>query len=189
MVLAIVGCGKQLNPDFCDAHAADDRCSGETTADVAPVIDTAPLECPSSYDVTLANSSSKYRVVDTTDVLWPDAEADCEDDGTNTHLIVLNNNAERQALAPYNSIERHIGYSDALADGVWIPVTDDPNVYAGLVALSVPPWLSGEPNEGSNGSCMIITTNLELRDRVCTEPQPVGYICECDAYPANPANF
>lgn len=185
LLLASMGCGKELNADFCDAHPADDRCLG-TTADV-------PLDmsasCPSSYDVTLANSASKYRVVDTTTVLWPDAEADCEDDGTNTHLIVINNDGERQALAAHNSIDRHVGYSDSNTEGVWIPVTDDPNVYADLVSLAAPPWMAGEPNEGAGGSCLIITANLEFRDRVCTDPNPVGYICECDGYPANPANF
>ncbi len=190
VVLAGVSCGKQVNPDFCDAHPADDLCLGGTGADVQPPPSDMQLpSCPSSYSVTLANSASKYRVVDTTSVLWRDAEADCEDDGTNTHLIVINNDGERQALAPYNSVERHVGYSDANAENVWIPVTDDPNVYADLVALSVPPWLSGEPNEGTNGSCLIITTNLEFRDRICNEAQPVGYICECDGYAANPANF
>lgn len=190
LVVVLAGCGKELNGDFCDAHPADDRCLGGATADVQLVdMMMQQQSCPSTYDVTLAGSPSKYRLVDTTTVLWPDAEDDCEDDGTNTHLIVLNSDEERQALAPYATIERHVGYSDAVDEDVWIPVTDDPNVYAGIGSLSVPPWLSGEPNDGTNGNCMIITTSLALRDRICTEPQPVGYICECDNYVANPANF
>jgi Lectin C-type domain len=192
--LAGIGCGKQLNADFCDAHPADDRCLGGTVADVQqPINDVAFGDvldgCPSGYDVTLTSSSSKYRMVDITSVLWHDAEADCEDDGTNTHLIVINNNAERLALGAYNSVERHVGYSDANAEGVWIPITDDPNIYTDLAALQAPPWLAGEPNEGTAGSCMIIMTSLDLRDRICSEAQPVGYACECDGYPANPANF
>jgi hypothetical protein len=189
--LAGVGCGKELNADFCDAHSTDERCLATAAADAsidATSIDMTQLpSCPTTYTVTLANSASKYRVVDDS-VLWPAAEADCEDDGTNTHLIVLNSDAERLALQPYSALERHIGYSDAVDEGTWIPVTDDPDIYDDLVMLKVPPWGGGEPNQGSGGNCLAIATGLDFRDRTC-ESEPASYICECDAYPADSANF
>ena len=187
--LAGLGCGKQLNPDFCDAHPSDDRCLGGTV-DVRG--DSMPLDaltgCPLDYTVTLTGSSSVYRVVDTS-VLWPAAQTDCGGDGATTHLIVINNNTERQALAPHvANFERHVGYTDEVNEGTWIPVTDDPAIYADLASFAQPPWNGGEPNQGTSGNCMAISNDLTLRDRTC-DSEPAGYICECDAYAPDPANF
>jgi hypothetical protein len=179
-----VGCGKQLNADFCDAHPEDDRCLGGT-GDGSTVDASA---CPSTYAVTFAGTASRYRIIDD-EISWSAAQTDCGDDGTTTHLIVLNGDAERQALAPHTtSLERHVGYSDKVTEGTWIPVTDDPAIYAALVALDRPPWNSGEPNEGTSGNCLAISNGLVLHDRSC-DGQPAAYVCECDSFAPNPANF
>lgn len=187
--LASGGCGKQLNEDFCDAHPADDRCMG-ATVDVGrdAAISTDANACPGTYAVTFAGIASRYKVVDD-EVSWRTAQSDCGDDGATTHLIVLNNDAERQALAPHTiSFERHIGYSDEVTEGTWIPVTDDPGPYADLVSLSVPPWSNGEPSGGTGSNCLAISNNLDLRDRSC-DGDPAAYVCECDGFAPNLANF
>lgn len=186
VLLAGAGCGKQLNADFCDAHPADDRCMGESV-DVLLDGGRGDAEtCPIRYTVTFG-MTSRYRVVDDV-VSWEAAEADCADDGTTTHLVVLNNDAERLALTPYATAERHIGYTDTRSEGTWIPITNDPDVYADLVALSSPPWNGGEPNEGTSGNCLALSTNLDFRDRSCAS-QAAAYVCECDHLAPNPANF
>lgn len=50
-VLAI-GCGKQLNPDFCAAHGADPRCTGEPENDAA-VADTPVADAISHLDADI----------------------------------------------------------------------------------------------------------------------------------------
>jgi len=187
VLFAAPGCGKELNPSFCDAHPADDRCLGAGTDTRSDTPIDQPAGCPADYTTTLAGSSSKYRVVDANEY-WPTAELDCRDDGTNTHLIVLNDKTEHQALDPYTAYERHIGYTDTNTEGTWIPITDDPSVYADLVALGAPPWNIGEPNQSISGNCLTMSTDLTMRDRTCDQ-EPAAYVCECDAYPVNTANF
>lgn len=190
LVVAAGGCGKQLNPDFCDAHPADDRCLGGTGADGATkdagddatTIDAAPIEgCPVSYDLTVTGSTSRYRKVDTT-ASWASAAMDCGDDlatGPYTHLVVLSNPAERTALDALFDRERHVGHSDIQTEDVWLPITVEPNVYPEIQSRQAPPWAGGEPND--SGNCAVMDANLELRDRDCTN-EAQAYLCECDAY-------
>ncbi len=187
VVLAGAGCGKQLNEDFCAAHPADERCTtNDAGRDAAP--SDGAISCPSDYTVTLAGMSSRYRLVDD-EATWLDAQTDCGNDGATTHLMVLNSDAERQAFAPHTlAFARHVGHSDEVTEGAWLAVTDDPVVYAALVALTEPPWNAGEPDEGTNGNCVTIGTDLDLRDRNCDDT-PAAYVCECDGFAPNPANF
>lgn len=186
VVLVAAGCGKELNADFCASYPEDERCRGAApdAARDAPA-DTLALACPMTYDVTLTGSTSKYRLVDTTSD-WPAAEADCADDGATTHLVVLGNDAERQALQPHMDRDRHVGHSDAMTEMTWAAVTDEAVDYPALVAETSPPWASGEPD--GSGDCMVLTAGLELRDRDCASAVHAS-VCECDIYPEDPSNF
>lgn len=184
------GCGKQLNPDFCDAHPADELCLGGTGADAARdsgpgddgLADAALVEgCPTNYDLTVAGSTSRYRSVNTT-VNWVAAAMDCGDDQTTgpyTHLVVVSSSAERQGLAASFDRDRHIGHTDIQIEDTWQPITVEPNVYPEIQSRQVPPWADGEPN--NSGDCALMDASLMIRDRDCSNDVQ-AYLCECDIY-------
>jgi hypothetical protein len=185
------GCGKELNPEFCAMYPDDDRCaaaSGDAATD-ANVDAVRALRCPASYDVTVDGQTSKYRVVDSPDD-WLSAAADCADDGeadmANTHLVVLSTAAELAALDPVISGERHVGHSDLITEGTFIPVTDEVIDFSALETGASPPWAPDEPN--GTGNCVMLGDANTLYDRSCTDFD-LGYVCECDAYPNDTDNY
>lgn len=189
-VALLAGCGKELNPEFCAAYPADERCGGTPGIDAEVDGDGQPVgpdafvpTCPASYTETIPGSVSRYRVV-TTGAAWLDAQADCADDGDGTHLLVVSTDIELQGLAPFTPQERWLGHSDRAADGTWLSVTDE-NGLAGIEATTSPPWAAGEPD--GSGSCALILADLRLRDRDCIAVQ--GFLCECDGQPVNNSNF
>jgi hypothetical protein len=118
---------------------------------------------------------------------WPDAEADCADDGPTTHLVVISSEAEVTTLAPYVDRDRYVGHTDQITDGTWLGVTDEQPL-ASIGALAQPPWGAGEPNEGSSGNVAALAmVDALLHDRNGSELQ--AYICECDAFAENRSHF
>jgi len=194
LLLVLTACGKQLNPDFCAAHPSDDRCTRaevdarvETTIDASGALDALASACPTTYVVQLSGQSSRYRVVDTANS-WKNAEADCADDSMTSHLLVVSSAAELAAVAVHVDRDRYVGHSDKLADGAWRRVTDEPDTYPALAALSEPPWGAGEPNEGTSGDvAALAAADQLLHDRDGSEVQ--AYICECDAYAEDGTHF
>jgi hypothetical protein len=191
-VVVVVGCGEQLNPDFCARHPDDDRCEqsmssvdASISGDVADVLGIDAPTCPAPYGITVTGSMSKYRVV-TTPASWPAAAADCADDGANTHLVVLSDSAERVALLPHFDPFRYIGHTDRLVEGTFRAVTDEPDGYPALTTTQQPPWAGGEP--AGRGDCAaLVQANGELYDADCATA--VTYVCECDAYANDPTNY
>jgi hypothetical protein len=178
-----------LDPDAPPAPDAD-----PTTPDGAPdaasipdapivTIDAAP--CPSSYNDAIVGSS-RYRTVNGAND-WNSAVSDCANDGATTHLAVLSSDVERLALAGVMDRPRFVGISDKVTEGTWLPVTDeDVSGYAALyVDENMPPWGSGEPD--NSGDCVMMLADFSLEDRDCVNDDQ-AYLCECDAYPDDPAN-
>jgi hypothetical protein len=185
-----VGCGKQLNPEFCDAHPSDDRCLGASNADSGSggMHDAAPLPaCPSEYNITISSQPrSKYRLVDNTND-WNDAAPTCAGDlPGHTHLVVISNATELTDLDPQFDQRRFIGLSDRVTKGTYRPVTDEPVDYPALYNVQVPPWGVGQPN--GSGDCVSVDVNLAVSDEDCLTLD-LGFICECDDYEDNPDNY
>jgi hypothetical protein len=181
VLVVLAACGKQVNPDFCAAHPADDRCMAadmQVDAGTDARADAIQSACPTAY-------SGDYRIVDTP-AEWVAAEADCADDGATTHLVVISTQAELDALAQYVDRDRYVGHTDRITDDTWLPVTGEPGTLAGIADLTQPPWGAGEPNEGGDVAVLAAIDTL-LHDRIGTELH--AYICECDAYAEQASNF
>lgn len=194
-LLCAIGCGKQLNADFCATHPGDERClAGDagTRAD-APRdadIDAAPLPaCPGNYTIMITSQPrSKYLQEDGVDD-WNSAVAKCADDlPGHTHLAVINSATELTDLDPYFDRKRFIGISDKLSDGTYRAVTDEPVDYPALYTPAHPPWITGEPND--SGDCVAIDSDLAAWDEDCTgQFIDLAWLCECDDYGDDPDNY
>jgi hypothetical protein len=186
VLLLVAACGRELNPKFCAAHPDDERCDTVVGVDAAvdAMVDASAPACPTSY-VALGSLPSRYRAEDAVND-WLSAAARCAADGTNTHLVVLSDPAERDALAPVMDRYRFVGHSDAVTEGKFVPVTDEPVAYPAIAAKTSPPWDPGEPND--SGDCVVMSDALALYDRDCSN-EDQAFLCECDAYPDDPANY
>jgi hypothetical protein len=114
---------------------------------------------------------------------WPEAEADCENDlgpstsnAASTHLAVLRSAPEQDAVSVLGlGGDLWIGYTDRRAESELRWVTDEPGQFN--------PQVDGN-NDGKD--CVQIRSgSLQFRD--CTEME--SYVCECDAFPANPTSY
>jgi hypothetical protein len=177
------GCDKLFDLSYInlEADAAIDA------ADDAVTADAFELTCPGTY-LMFPGLAHKYRLSSGFD--WLRAEQNCESDrgaATGyTHLAVISDEAERMAIAVVlNGNIPWIGLTDLTAEGIWRWVTNEPvQNYPGL---SRPPWGTTEPNGSMTENCVQFNIAGTFTDSPCTNTLPV--ICECDGYPADPANY
>lgn len=166
--------------DATDAPTGDvpiDTTANDSGTDAA--LDSSLIVCPLSYTlIDNARPASRYRVVTASDD-WPAAEADCEDDGGATfqagHLVVLDNEAERQFVYQQGTTDKWIGASDVNTEGQLQAVTDQPSPYFGNAA-----------SQEQSKDCMFTNQNETTMESCNSGFQ---YICECDGRNANPSNF
>ena len=159
-----------------------------------PMIDAmidAPAgpQCPAGYAAipTLLGSTSMYRFVSAPQLSWIDAERDCEDDGDSTnrptHLIVLDDAAERAAM-----IAGPLGVGGSINDQ-WIGLTDLPDEDEAFVYVTnQQTTLALAPgSDAVNKDCVRIKDSGAAEARDCADTN--RYVCECDAFSAMPNRF
>jgi hypothetical protein len=142
--------------------------------------DGEPVGCPDTYDRILQTTASRYRV-ELQGQDWITAADDCADDKPGlTHLMVLSNAAEHDALvtipATFLFSDVFIGGTDILTDtNTYRWVTNEVTNYA--VPITAGGWEPGQPD--STGQCMELRAlSGSLHDEGCANT--ADYICECD---------
>jgi hypothetical protein len=155
--------------------APDDGSSND-----APRADAPPsLLCPATYTLfDSARPNSRYRHV-TASATWQTAEMTCEADGGNgllpAHLIVLDDEAERQWAFDQGSTDKWIGATDIKTEGTILAVTDQPAPFFGAAA-----------SNNMSKDCLYLDSSGTLME-VCSAGRP--YLCECDGREADPTRY
>ena len=192
MTLTLAGCG--FTAPAGQQQPVDAANGGDAPAGDGPSIDAmldAPTgpQCPAGYApiTTLIGSSSMYRFVNAPQLSWLDAEHDCEDDGNTTnrptHLIVLDDTGEKNAM-----IAGPLGVGAAINDQ-WIGLTDladeeQPFRYV----TTQPSTLALVPTmDADDKDCVRIKDTGAAEARDCAETN--RYVCECDALSAASTRF
>lgn len=168
----------------------------------APPPDAAP-SCPEGYSVV---GNGTYRAVNSgiRSISWAEAEDDCEDDGANTHLVVIDNQGENDTitklLADSTGLgaidDSWIGISDRAQEGRFVTVTgalvcvcaDDQ--CTSCVGPGYTSWNMGEPNDADDEEdCaeMLDDGAGRWNDRACGDDN--DYVCECDGLAPDPAAY
>jgi hypothetical protein len=155
--------------------------------------DTPAPTCPLTYDLSLTDSVSRYRV-GTALATWDAAEVACEvDSAGNTHLAVLDDDNERLALvsalvARGMPGSMWIGLTDRIDEGTYQWVTTQE---VAAPPLTTPPWGAGQPDGQADAQdCVRIqgstgTSPTMFDDSECASS--FNYVCECDGYaPVSP---
>ncbi|MBZ0236701.1 MAG: C-type lectin domain-containing protein [Deltaproteobacteria bacterium] len=162
----------------------DGRGSGDDDAAEA-------ASCPPGY---VAGTAGVYRLVEG-GATWDAARADCADDAAggaftlHTHLVVLASDAERESIrSDFGGPRLWLGVSDRVTTFAWRWVTaEEIEAYP---PGSGPPWRVGQPTNGDSGAqdCVVMEENGLWDDRPCNS-DAYAYVCECDAFPEEPAHF
>jgi len=153
-----------------DDAALDASPDGAPPGD-APATDAAadaPAMCPASY-AAVTGQTSHYRTV-TTAQTWINAELDCEDDGTGTHLAVVDNVAEHTAVDALTGASIWFGLTDRKVEATPRWVTGATPTYTNY---------GGANNTGPYDCAGIYQGKWAWGD--CTTLIP--YVCECDGIP------
>ena len=189
-----------LDPlDRTDAARSGDAAAGDATpgGDAAPGLDAAPAidaplmpGCPVSYmAVTHGTDTGHYRFMLAETATWAAAESECEMQGRGyamaTHLAVFADDVEASAVQSIHpGVKPWIGLSSIGHMGFnW--VTDENTL--GYPPLVGDPWEAGAPVNGTSVDCVELAGDAKFTNLTCVTAMP--YVCECDAYPADPANF
>lgn len=183
-VFGAVGCHKVWGLD--DLVVLRDATAIDAGPD-APRPDGEPAGCPASYDHILQTTASRYRVV-VTHRQWVSAADDCAKDAPGlTHLIVLSNQAEHDALmTPAQSLPMWlydvtwIGATDLVSrNGGFRWVTSEVTSYVVPAVKGELPWEPDQPD--AVGQCAQLRITGSAHDKDCTSA--ANYICECDGHP------
>jgi len=186
VVALLEGCSFELAPG--DPRNGDTAPDGGAAADGSPAdgsTDSASdsvlvLPCPSSY-------AGGYRLV-TTPMTWLASEESCEADlPGQTHLVVIETEAERVAVAEL---------AQALAGDAWVGIVRDPGgqapwpwhyVTGGDATFA--PFEGSEPNNmsGDQFTVVIRKSSRFLYDYGVGNLVPA--ICECDNRPPIDADY
>lgn len=182
VLVALAGCSFQ--PRLGEVPAGLDAAEPDTF-EVA--------RCPASYTLTLPGQSSRYRVITDGRKAWEHAD-DCADDLAGaTHLVAVDDLAERAHVEAAVTDVGGIAGNKAWLGGVqprdqigvrigWLTITGGP-LLDGL-------WDDGEPNDGG-----VVEDNGENfagveRGRTGLVDFPsndnYGGVCECDGKPIDP---
>lgn len=192
-----------LDPlDRTDAARPGDAAAGDANRGDAPepldavppadVVPDAPLTpgCPLSYMPILhGTTTGYYRFMLGETATWAAAESECEMQGQGyamaTHLAVFSDDVEASAVqAIHPSVKAWIGLSSIGHTGfTW--VTDEDTM--GYPPTSGSPWEGGAITNGTSVDCVELAGDAKFTNLTCTNA--MTYVCECDAYKADPANF
>src|SRR5262245_44151063 len=162
----------------------------------------APRACPATYSLMIGSSNSRYRHI-ALDAPWNTAQTLCLNDEMgitrHTHLVVLSNETERTQL--FAALK-----TAGLTKNVWIGLTDIKNegTFRWVTAQSVgvppngqnPPWAAGQPDNnsttpGGQDCVRMIAPNAMDEGRYDDVEGIANFelVCECDDFPAVPANY
>jgi hypothetical protein len=137
------------------------------------------LQCPPSYTLMdAARPNSRYRH-ETASAMWLAAELACETDAglsyAPTHLIVLDDSAERQWAFNQGTTDKWVGATDRKTEGTILAVTDQPA-----------PFFGAANSNGDMKDCLYLDGGTTVME-VCTAGRP--YLCECDGRAADPTRY
>jgi hypothetical protein len=188
-MLALAGCDRVFQLTHVEPGQADLDASTDAEK-LRP--DGEPMNCPADYTVRLQATASLYKVVTVTGT-WSSAEQDCADDMPTgqTHLIVLSNQAEWEALITtppmYLYDDTWIGASarkSGMLSFEWV-TAEATGGFVVPATLGSPPWEPDQPDGA--GDCAELRVSGSLHDDDCADKD--NYICECDGRPEVPDNF
>lgn len=154
----------------------------------------ATLACPDTFGLRIDGLRSVYRVLPA--MTWPAAADACRSEQVDvaehqgyTHLVVLDDDAEWEAMKLLVGDDAWIGLSDLAQQGMLRWVTDQPSSYPPSTGS---PWQPLEPDR--SGRCVLIRSQEAgeddpgtLEDDQCNELAEA--ICECDEFPNDPKNY
>lgn len=172
-----------------DGGGDDDASIADATVDATPdaVPDARPdarpdagpdaAMCPSDY-VPIAGAPSRYRTIAGFSS-WTDAEHDCEDDGTGTHLVVIDDAAESAAVDDLIFGNLWLGASDRVTEGSFLAVTGGAAPYLA--------WGPFQPDDFFGQDCVSMNEAGNYADAGCDSAR--GYVCECDGIAPDPASY
>jgi lectin-like protein len=139
-----------------------------------------PAPCPDDY-APLGADGTVYRLG--FGILnWDLAEADCEDDGDGTHLVVIEDEDELDQVTDMIGVgTAWVGVTDRIEEDQWLTVFGE--------EAEVQPWGGGEPNDANGGEdCVELhAPPRKFNDVGCGKPN--RYVCECDGREPDPAAF
>jgi hypothetical protein len=183
------------------ADNAGDDLAGTCIGGSPPIddagVDAPPFDvamCPASYTEDLGNARSKYRLITTQANIWTHAAACAADLPGATHLVVIDDAAERDALREtlpvFPIIPPHVAYVGVVQDPAatsakagWIHF-DGRAVAPGLWATNEPNN-NGEPETTSRANVADLNNASDgMQDNVGTAPSAA--FCECDGVPVHP---
>lgn len=158
-------------------------------ADARPADAPGPV-CPSTY--VGARGVSAYLHV-TTVASWTAAQAVClshQIAGATkyTHLAVISDDVERSYL--YSSIigsdgvSHWIGYSDRVTEGTYKWVSTE----TGYPGSGDAPWGTNQPSTTAGDNCVVMNSLIDFISTNCSLGS-FHYVCECDDFPNNAANY
>ncbi|MCE9576809.1 MAG: C-type lectin domain-containing protein [Deltaproteobacteria bacterium] len=151
--------------------------AGVATPDATAPPDADP--CPTGYARSAATGSA-YRYA-TTRRDWFEAEADCAADGFGTHLVVIADDTELDAIAAMvGTTQVWIGATDIVDEDQFVDVTG--------ADLAFQPWKAGEPNDSGPGEDCVELADHAYNDDAC-HPTKQRYVCECDGIAPDPDAF
>jgi hypothetical protein len=184
--------GRPADPDAAGAIDGPDPADAPPP-DAPPPPDAAVVACvdgaaPPGYSLSLPGRSSCYRV-DFDIEWWIDAQTDCDDDGSGSHLVVIDDLTEngflRSIKPPGGNI--WVGVSDRVDEGSYRWVTDQASTISPL------PW---HPRKGgaSDEDCVELRDADALwNDHDCVyafnSSYRRAYVCEYDGIASNPSNY
>lgn len=172
----------------------------QSDAPVDVAIDAVPdarafdpaLDCPTSYDVTIGESTTRYRII-TTEANFATQYAACNADLADaTHL------ASPETQTELVAIRTHLGGTFAPSRKYYLGIVQPPNqaaVDVGWLVYSggpVPPnqWENGEPEDAGGGENNAQNVSSLWVDSGLTDSGGAlayGALCECDGIPIAPA--
>ena len=188
--------------DATDATASDSAAIGDATApvdtpgpiDAALSADAFALVCPGSYAVTIASSTSHYRIL-TSNAVFSSHATTCNADLPGaTHLIALDSTTELTQIF----VALAAAVPQPNNSGFYIGAVQQPNqaspsagwlIFTGA-ALPGGMWAGGQPDDAGGGESN--SEQLGLIDRNGTLQDVAGQtgygaVCECDGLPIAPA--
>jgi len=155
-----------------DANDDPDALVDAIMSDASP--DGSTGGCPAGYNA-ITGQTSKYRTV-LTQQTWTQAEADCEDDGTGTHLATIESASEDMAVDALTGASIWFGLSDRKNEGTRRWVTGALITYDGTTGVS---------NTGQY-DCAGIYQSEWAWGQCDTQ---IEYVCECDGVAADPTAY
>lgn len=182
--MVVAGCGFSVRVD--GNQATHDAAPDAPAKDAAVTADAPPAAaCPPSYTTMLAGQA-RYRLV-TTPASWTNAQADCTNDGTGTHLVIPTSMTEHGAIADAvsGSTSLWIGVSDRVTENTFLVVTGGTAYHVDWVSgASAEPDNSGDCVEQASSTTSTPGDRGKQFDETCTSTRQ--YLCECDGVATDP---